>query len=130
MALAARAPLVAVVTALGNAAVWWVFGLAGRMVIGLGEVVTASVVGVVLGAAALAVLSKLARRPRRAFLVAGVAVLVLYALGPVSAVFAPYREGAETFNLATVLATEVMHLVSGLSILAVFTRSPVLQASR
>jgi hypothetical protein len=127
-ALAARAPLVAVGTAAANAVVWRAGQAAGGMTIGLLEVVIASVVGVGLGAAALAVLAKVARRPRRAFLIAGAAVLVLYALGPVSAVFAPYREGAERFNLATVLACEVMHLVSGLAILAVFTRRPVLEA--
>jgi hypothetical protein len=125
-ALATRAPLVALGSSLGNAAVWGIGDAVSRMKLGLGEVVTGSVIGVVLGVAALALLGKVTRRPRRAFLIAGGIVLALYALGPVSAAFAPYREGAETFNLATVLATEIMHLVSGLPILVVFTRPPVL----
>jgi hypothetical protein len=90
--------------------------------IGVGEVVTGSVVGVVAAAVVLAAFARWTRRPRRIFVGTSIAVLVLYSLGPISATLAPYKEGAALFNVVTVLATELMHLVSGLLVLATFPR--------
>ncbi len=90
--------------------------------IGVGEVVTGSVVGVVAAAVVLAAFARWTRRPRRIFVGISIAVLVLYSLGPISATLAPYKEGAALFNVVTVLATELMHLVSGLLVLATFPR--------
>jgi hypothetical protein len=120
--LAQRAVLVALGSTLGNSALWWLGEHLGGMTIGLAEVVIGSVIGVVLGTAALAVLGALTRRPRRTFVICSAVVLVLYAFGPVSAALAPYREGAALFNSTTLIATELMHLVSGLSMLFVFTK--------
>jgi hypothetical protein len=117
-----HAAIVAVVSSVANACVWLVGQSVSRMMIGVSEVVAGSVIGVVGAFVVFAVLAKFAARPRRIFTRIAIAVLVLYALGPISAVIAPYREGAERFNLATVLATEVMHLISGLAVLWVFTR--------
>jgi hypothetical protein len=121
-ALLKTAGLVSVASAAGNTAVWFIFRLFGPLMIGVGEVVTGSVVGVVAAAVVLAALARWTRRPRRIFVGTSIAVLVLYSLGPVSAALAPYREGAALFNLVTVLATELMHLVSGLLVLATFPR--------
>lgn len=121
---AKRAALVAVGSSLANAGVWLVGHAVGRMTIGVGEVVVGSLIGAAGAFAVFAALSRFARRPRRVFLRIAIAILVLYALGPISAFFAPYREGAETFNLVTVVATEAMHLVSGLWVMAAFTRTP------
>ncbi len=60
--------------------------------------------------------------PRRIFVGVSIAVLVLYSLGHISAALAPYKEGAALFNVVTVLATELMHVVSGLLVLATFPR--------
>jgi len=125
-ALARTAAVIAVGTAVANAGVWRIGETLGRMTIGVGEVLVGSAVGVAAGAVALLVASRITKRPKRAFVIASSVVLVLYALGPVSAALAPYREGAELFNVTTVLATELMHLVSGLVIMAAFTRSAVL----
>jgi hypothetical protein len=121
-AVAWQAALVAVVSSVANACVWLVGNAVSRMVIGVSEVVAGSVIGVAGAFVVFAVLAKRAERPRRIFTRIAIAVLVLYALGPISAVLAPYREGAERFNLATVLATEVMHLISGLAVIWTFTR--------
>jgi hypothetical protein len=120
--LAWQAALVAVVSCVANACVWMIGQSAGGMKIGVGEVVAGSVIGVVGAFVVFAVLAKFAARPRRIFTRIAIAVLVLYALGPISAVIAPYREGAARFNLATVLATEVMHVISGLAVIWLFTR--------
>ncbi len=127
-ALVKTAVPVALATAAANVAVWMVGGLLGSMTIGAGEVITGSLVGVGAGVVALAVAGRFFKRSKRAFLLAGSLVLVLYALGPISAAVAPYREGAELFTGSTVLAPEVMHLVSGVSIMAAFTREAVLRS--
>ena len=121
-ALLKTAGLVSVASAAGNAAVWLIFHLFGPLMIGLGEVVTGSAVGVVAAAVVLAALARWTRRPRRIFVGISIAVLVLYSLGPISAALAPYKEGAALFNVVTVLATELMHFVSGLLVLATFPR--------
>jgi hypothetical protein len=120
--VAGEAALVAVVSSIANALVWLVGQRVSGMKIGVGEVIAGSVIGVVGAFVVFAVLAKRGRRPRRIFLRIAIAVLVLYALGPISAVIAPYREGAERFDLATVVATELMHLISGLAVIWVFTR--------
>ena len=79
-------------------------------------------VGVLAAAIVFAALGRWSRRPRKIFMGVSVAVLVLYALGPISAALAPYKEGAPPFNVTTVLATELMHLVSGLLVMATFPR--------
>jgi hypothetical protein len=92
------------------------------MTIGWLEVLLMSVLGAVAGGVALLLLGRFSRQPRRRFALLTVAVLVVYALGPISAVYAPYREGAERFNAATVVATEIMHLTSGAAVYFILAR--------
>ncbi len=120
--IASSAGLVAVASTVANALIWFVGDRLGRMTIGLVEVIIGSLVGIVGAGLVFVALNAWTRHPRRIFFRIAVGVLVLYSLGPVSAALAPYMEGAERFNVSTVLATELMHLVSGLSILAVLTR--------
>jgi hypothetical protein len=115
-ALVACASAATVVSTAGNAVIWCVGGVVGRLTIGLGDVILFSVLGVAAGLALRAVTIRFATRPARSFLWTCAGFVALYALGPLAAAIAPYREGAETFTVTTVLATEVMHLVSGLSI--------------
>lgn len=96
-----------------NLLCWRVGDALGGMVIGAAEVAIGSVVGALLGGVTFACLKRFTARPKQLFNRVTIVVLVLYAFGPVSAMLASYREGAPLFNLATLLATEVMHLVNG-----------------
>ena len=51
--------------------------------------------------------------------------LVKAALVASRAAYAPYMEGAAVFNMTTVVATEVMHLVSGACVYLALTRGAV-----
>lgn len=112
----------AVLSALGNAALWAVAQAIGRMTIGVTEVVVASVIGAVLGGIAFAICGRFSTRPTKVFGVLTIIVVAVYAFGPVSAALAPYMEGAELFNATTVVATEVMHLLSAAAIWFSLTR--------
>lgn len=120
--LAKTAGAVALVSAGANAAVWLGFGFFGSLAIGVTEVLVASVVGVIAAAVVLAMLVRWTRQPRRIFIGIAIGVLVIYTLGPISAALAPYREGAQLFDVRTVIATELMHVVSGLLVIATFPR--------
>jgi hypothetical protein len=114
--------IAALVSAAVNLGVWGIGASVSRLTIGWSEVVVMSGLGALAGALALLLLGRYSSRPRRHFALLTIAVLVLYALGPVSAMYAPYREGAERFNVATLLATEVMHLTSGAAVYGILTR--------
>jgi hypothetical protein len=115
--------LVAAASTGANALIWFVADRVGRMTIGVDEVVIGSLVGIVGASLVFCALNVWARNPRKIFFRIAIGVLIIYSLGPVSAALAPFMEGAEKFNVCTVLATELMHLVSGLSILWAFTRA-------
>lgn len=121
----AKIPQAAAIAASGsmlmNTMVWLVGTLASRMTIGLLEVLLFSVLGVLGGTGLYAVLGRWARRPIRLFRRISIAVLVLYALGPIAAAQAPYMDGAEAFNTATIIATELMHVISGAWIIGALT---------
>jgi hypothetical protein len=104
------------VSLIGNACVWILADLFGRVTIGLTEVLVFSLLGVAAGLLLRAVIARSATRPARTFLRVCVGVVLVYALGPPLAAVAPYMEGAPPFTLTTVLATEWMHLVSGASV--------------
>jgi hypothetical protein len=107
---------------MGNALVWGIGSGVDRMTLGLGEVVAASLVGAVAGGIAFALCGRFARRPVRAFAGLSIAVVLLYAAGPLLAASEPWMEGAELFNAATVVATQVMHLVSAAGVWFAMTR--------
>lgn len=105
-----------------NLLVWFLGTRLDEMVIGWREVALFSVIGAVAGGVVYAALGRWAARPLRSFAILTVVVLVVYALGPLSAAYAPYMEGATTFNTTTVVATEVMHVVSGFCVYFALTR--------
>jgi hypothetical protein len=109
---------------LGNALLWWAGSRLGRMSVGLSEVLLFSALGVAAGVALRLAVVRWARRPARVFVRVCVGVLLVYALGPVSAALAPYMDGAETFTTVTVIATESMHLVSVGAILLTLVPPP------
>lgn len=125
----ARIPSMVIVAAMASVAlnllVWFAGSRMGEMVIGRSEVALFSVIGAMAGGAVFAALGRWAARPVPRFTLLTVVVLVLYAFGPPSAAYAPYMEGAEVFNMTTVVATEVMHLVSGACAYLALTRGAV-----
>lgn len=106
----------------GNVAIWAAGERVDRMTLGLGDVVAGSLVGAVAGGIAFALCGRFARRPVRMFGFLAVTVVVLYAAGPLIAAREPWMEGAELFNLTTVLATQIMHLVSAAAVWWSMTR--------
>lgn len=121
--------LAAAASTLGNVALWAVGHSVGRMTLGVTEVVLGSVIGAVAGGAAFALCGRWAKRPVRMFGLLALAVVVLYAAGPVSAVYEPYMEGAELFNMDTLIVTELMHLVSAGAVVFLLTQRAVGPAS-
>ncbi len=81
-----------------------------------------SIVLVALGGLVYAILGKLTKRPITIFIVISVVVLVLDAFMPINAMSTPPMPGAPLFNIATVIALELMHLVSGGLAIYAFTR--------
>jgi len=123
LARVARATLLAAAGGIiGNTLLWLMISPLGRLQVGLAEVVVFSLLGGLAGGILYAILSRLLPSPNRAFVAVCIVVLILYAFGPIWAAQTPYREGAEPFNLLTVLVTEVMHLISGGFVIGVFTR--------
>jgi hypothetical protein len=95
-----------------NAIVWLVGNAVGPLTIGLTEVLLFSALGALGGAGLYALLGLTTRRPVWWFVRISAAVVAIYALGPLTAALSPYMEGAAIFNAATVIATELMHLIS------------------
>lgn len=122
-----RIPLVTLATAMlssaANLGLFYLGRALGEMTIGAQDVGIFSVVGALFGALAFAIVRCFSARPLHAFRTLCAVVVGLYALGPVSAMVAPYMEGAARFNALTLAMTELMHLVSGGCIYVAFTRS-------
>lgn len=109
----------------GNGLVWLIGDLAGEIHVDLLDVMLFSVIGAVAGGVLYALLALLVREARtrdRIFIVICVVVLVVYAFAPIAAMQAPYKQGAQPFNVLTVIATEIMHLISGGLVIFAFTR--------
>jgi uncharacterized membrane protein YdcZ (DUF606 family) len=108
--------------AIGNVALWVTGNAVSRLTIGVFEVILFSVMGVLVGAVLFALLGWLTRRPMTYFTILSVVFLILYGSFPILAAKTPYYEGGEMFNTATVIVTELMHLVSGGFAIFSFTR--------
>jgi uncharacterized membrane protein YjjP (DUF1212 family) len=83
------------------------------MTIGYTETIAASVIGAVLAGLVYWLLARYTEHAVRWFTVVATIVIGVYGVGPVAAAYEPYMEGAELFTLTTVVATEIMHIVSG-----------------
>jgi surface polysaccharide O-acyltransferase-like enzyme len=112
-----KVPLATAVAAVGstitNVGVYYAALRYGRMSIGYTETVVASVIGAVLAGLVYWLLARYTEHAVRWFTVVATIVIGVYGVGPVAAAYAPYMEGAELFTLTTVVATEIMHIVSG-----------------
>lgn len=126
LAQVGRATLLALLGGLaGNLLVWFAGSALGEMRVDLIDVVMFSALGALAGGALYRLLGWAfpdARRRNRVFVAICVAVLVVYAGAPIAAMSAPYKDGAQPFNLLTVIATEIMHVISGGFVIAAFTR--------
>jgi uncharacterized membrane protein YjjP (DUF1212 family) len=89
----------------------------GTMMIGLTDTIVFSVIGAVAAAVVYALLGRFTQHAVRWFAVAATIAIGAYGVGPIAAAYTPYREGAPLFNMTTVMATEIMHIVSGTWIL-------------
>jgi hypothetical protein len=116
------AALAGFTSTLANLVIWLIVNAFWRVTIGWIEVIVFSVLGAIIGAGVYALLGRFTGRPIRLFWIISGAVLILYAFGPIAAAQAPYLEGAAPFNTATVIATELMHLVSGACIVGMLTQ--------
>ena len=96
-----------------NAALWIIGSLFASIVVPLPFVVVFSLLLIVLGGVFYWVLSRsLGARTNRVFVIVAVVFLLLNALGPVSATMQP-PPGVPLFNTATLIVTELMHIVAG-----------------
>jgi hypothetical protein len=124
--LLGRIPAAVALAALGSAVcnlgLWWLGQQVDRMTISAFDVALFSVLGAVAGGMVFALLGLKSRYPVRWFLRISVAVVVLYLGGPIIAAYEPYMEGAALFNVTTIVATELMHLVSAAWVVLLLTR--------
>lgn len=100
-----------------NVGVYYAAQRFGPLTIGLGETIVFSIVGALLAAAVYALLGRYTQHAVRWFAVTATIAIGVYGLGPIAAAYAPYKEGAPLFTMTTVVATEIMHMVSGAWIL-------------
>lgn len=111
-----KIPLATAVAAVGssacNVAVYYGALRYGRMTIGVQETVAASVIGAALAGLVYWLLARYTAHAIRWFTIAATIAIGVYGVGPVAASYEPYMEGAERFTLTTVVATELMHIVS------------------
>ncbi len=109
----------------GNLAVWAVSSVVGEIRVDALEVAIFSAIGALAGGVLYAALARVIANVHvrnRVFVIVCVVALVAYAFAPLAAMQAPYREGAQPFNVLTVIATELMHLISGGLVIFAFTR--------
>ncbi|AMW05933.1 hypothetical protein [Gemmatimonas phototrophica] len=111
-----RIPLATALAAAGSAAcnvgVYQAALRYGRLTIGVQETVIASVIGAVLAGVVYWLLARYTDNAVRWFTIIATIAIGVYGVGPVAAAYEPYMEGAERFTLTTVVATELMHIVS------------------
>ncbi|MBU6361205.1 MAG: hypothetical protein KGS46_14415 [Chloroflexi bacterium] len=103
-----------VIAAIANLGVWVIGQIAGGMVVPFIAVPIASLVGVLIGGVLYFILSRLfGARTNFVFTIISVIFLVANFFGPISAMSSEAMPGMGLFNLPTVIATEIMHLVAG-----------------
>lgn len=105
-----------------NTVIYFIFSAFGEIRAPLIMVPIMSVVLVAIGGLVYAILGKVTKRPITIFIIISIVVLVLDAFAPINAMSSPPMPGAPLFNTVTVIATELMHLVSGALALYAFTR--------
>lgn len=111
-----------VVGAVVNIIIYFIFSMFGEVRAPLIMVPIMSILLVAIGGLVYAILGKLTKRPITIFIIVSIVVLVLDAFAPINAMSTPPMAGAPLFNTTTVIATELMHLVSGGLAIYAFTR--------
>ncbi len=97
-----------------NAIIWVIGQLIGGMTIPVVLVIAFSIVGILVGGLIYFVLSRfLGARTNLVFTVISVLFLIVYAVAPIGAMSSEPGPGMGVFNIATVIATEIFHLVAG-----------------
>ncbi len=121
-ALARAVGLAALVGVIGNSLVWVIGEAVDTLMFPLPVVMFVSTLGALVGGAVYYVISKFARNPNRIFTIVSIVFLVLYAYAPINAMYNPPGPGLPVFNLATMLAAQIMHIISGAAAIYFFTR--------
>jgi hypothetical protein len=120
--LARAAGLAALAGVIGNVVVWLIGEAIDTMIFPLLIVIFISIGGALVGGAVYYVISRFARNPNRIFTIVSIVFLVLYAYAPINAMYNPPSPDFPVFNLATMIAAQVMHIVSGVAAIYFYTR--------
>jgi hypothetical protein len=112
----------AVVAAAVNTVIWFVGNIVDAMKVPAPAPAIFSVLGVLVGGVIFLALSRVTSKARTIFLIVSVVFLVAYAAAPIQAMQAPPMPGGESFNMATMIATQLMHLVAGAAAIWAYTR--------
>jgi hypothetical protein len=121
--IAKAGAIAAALAAAGNAIVWLIASLIGSMMIPLPITLFVTVLGIAIGGLIYFVLSRITRRANTIFIIVSVLFLIAYAFGPIGAMTNPPMPGMPVFNMATVIAAEVMHIVAGVIAIVFYTRA-------
>jgi membrane-associated PAP2 superfamily phosphatase len=101
-----------VLAAVVNVVIWFVATLIGTVTVPVTAVIVSSIIGVAVGGVVYALIGRFIKRPITVFTIIAIAFLVISLLSPVSAMQSP-PPGMEKFNVPTVIATLLMHVVTG-----------------
>ncbi len=113
--------IAAAIGAVGNAIVWFIGNSTATMSFPLPIVLFSSIFGVLVGAALFAILAKFTKRPFAIFTIVSIVFLIVSAIGPINAL---NPGGPMQFNMATTIAAEVMHIISGVAAIWAFNKYP------
>ncbi len=115
----------AIIGAVINTIIWVIANLVSPLTIPIFPVPIASTVGAVFGGLFYLLVSRFSKNPNPIFIVVASIVLILTAFSPISAMTNP-PPGSDPFNLATVIATELMHVVSGGLCIYFYTKKAII----
>ena len=120
----ARAGLTAgLIAAVINTLVWFIGNAIDTLSIPLPMTPISSLIGVAAGGVLYAILSRFTSHANTIFIVIAVIFLILQIFPPIGAMSTPVMPGFPLFNLATVVAAEIMHLVAGVLAIVFYTRT-------
>ncbi len=119
--IATSGALAALIATATNVVIWFVANALGGSVLPVAAVIINSVLGVVMGGLIYLLLSRFMKRANLIFTIISIVFLVLYAFMPVNALSTP-PTGIEPFNVTTVIATEIMHIVAGTLAIWAYTK--------
>lgn len=111
----------AVVAAAVNTVIWFAGNIVDAMKVPAPAPAIFSVLGVLVGGVIFLALSRVTSKARTVFLIVSVVFLAVYAVAPIQAMQAAPMPGGEPFNMATMIATQLMHLVAGAAAIWAYT---------